>query len=223
MISVSGSRLAFGEHDTVTAGPLFLFRQRLGALGGAMCDADYKFAPLELTRPYLGESRVHNGFFSMFKALLCEITEEVERVRPRVITVTGHSLGGAVASLLALHLQKRFLVPTEAVLFGAPSAGDENFVRDLSSSVQVRHILYVGRGWDADEGRKRFTLGDLVVQFGCAAMPGCPNMDAGAESDEFQVRLILCSDNGPDIASVIWSLTRLFVCRVLSRPGVNST
>jgi pimeloyl-ACP methyl ester carboxylesterase len=150
--------------------------------------ADYKFASLESSRPFFGEHRVHSGFLCMFKILVGEVEEEVRRIGPRLLTLTGHSLGGAVAALLALHLHRKVGVRAEVVLFASPPVGDEAFVADLAARVESRHIVYVGQGWESDmEGIRRYTLGDAIVQFGCAAMRGCAGLGAGTRADEYKV------------------------------------
>ncbi|EGT55390.1 hypothetical protein CAEBREN_02276 [Caenorhabditis brenneri] len=53
--------------------------------------------------------------------------------------ITGHSLGGALASLAASYIEFSKLVPTENLLlvtFGQPRTGDLNYTRSVDSSVE---------------------------------------------------------------------------------------
>ncbi|MES2572273.1 MAG: lipase family protein [Verrucomicrobiota bacterium] len=85
-------------------------------------DLGTDFAASLLSHPTRG--RVHRGFFSAFsrfwKAHGAEILEAIEG---KPFFVTGHSLGGALATLAARHLGSA----TALYTFGSPRVGDEDF------------------------------------------------------------------------------------------------
>jgi hypothetical protein len=70
--------------------------------------------------------RVHEGFAAMADCLLPAVDELVERVEPRLLWLTGHSLGGALASLVSRGLDR---TPEAVYTFGSPCVGDAAFAQ----------------------------------------------------------------------------------------------
>lgn len=69
-----------------------------------------------------GAGKVHMGFRTAYDSLRDRIDEWLGRVRPRRLIVTGHSLGAAMACLMAaLHDE------SELVTFGCPLVGNRAF------------------------------------------------------------------------------------------------
>jgi triacylglycerol lipase len=57
----------------------------------------------------------------------------------RLLHVTGHSLGGALATLAALRLQKERLYPVQTVYtYGSPRAGDSDFALAFDALLGTR-------------------------------------------------------------------------------------
>eukprot|EP00667_Euglena_gracilis_P020620 EG_transcript_22380 len=73
--------------------------------------------------------RAHKGFVSLFRKAWGELKDVLEKSKP--VRISGHSLGGAVASLLALKLKLEGFRLEEAVTFGAPK------FTDLDGSAEV--------------------------------------------------------------------------------------
>ncbi len=76
--------------------------------------------------------KVHQGFLAYAHDLYwSHVKREVSRLhaaRPRAIQIVGHSLGGAVAQLLALQITTHLGLPIDAVVtFGSPKVGDANW------------------------------------------------------------------------------------------------
>lgn len=86
------------------------------------------------------ESRVHHGYFS--EALSARFFIAPYLRKDREIIITGHSLGGAVAHLLAAMLYKEGY-RVNLYTFGAPPVGNEDFVASIEGLPHERytHIL----------------------------------------------------------------------------------
>jgi pimeloyl-ACP methyl ester carboxylesterase len=73
---------------------------------------------------------VHGGFLLAWEAVRGEVMERIshahEREKKRVL-VTGHSLGGAIATLAHAQARTRGIL-TDCYTFGAPRVGDRDFV-----------------------------------------------------------------------------------------------
>jgi hypothetical protein len=71
-----------------------------------------------------GGGEVHEGFFKAFN-LFWEIhgAEILHQIGDRALCLTGHSLGGALATLAAAHLERVSALYT----FGSPAVGNEKF------------------------------------------------------------------------------------------------
>jgi len=83
----------------------------------------------------LGTGEVHSGFAKAALGLWPAIHEWLEETaRKRIsLTITGHSLGAAIATLLALPAKANLLVT-----LGSPRVGDPDFIRSLSTHKNLR-------------------------------------------------------------------------------------
>jgi hypothetical protein len=75
--------------------------------------------------------RVHAGFAANARSLLPRIAQWIEenRIDPKKLIITGHSLGAAMATLLASVLPAEWLVT-----LGSPRVGNEEFLRTLQAA-----------------------------------------------------------------------------------------
>jgi len=86
--------------------------------------------------------------------------------------VTGHSLGGAVAQLLAVAFAQDFpSIPVDAALFAPPTAGDPHFAEAFNTMVNGRRVAYVA--YDGEPPSLETNMGDAIVQTMCPSMPVC--------------------------------------------------
>lgn len=78
--------------------------------------------------------RVHEGFATRLDHLSSEVLSSVQRftLHGKPIRVTGHSLGGAVATLAGLFLTSAGFKPDLICTFGAPKVGNCAFARRYS-------------------------------------------------------------------------------------------
>jgi pimeloyl-ACP methyl ester carboxylesterase len=86
-----------------------------------------------------GKGKVHLGFYSCFKSVQGDIDKflkENGRAKKKII-VTGHSLGGAVATIIAAYIRGTFHNDVMLYTFGSPRVGDANFVSHYSKADKV--------------------------------------------------------------------------------------
>ena len=104
-----------------------------------MTNLQYSLTPADSPQAEGRESsgKVHQGFLEAFRS----VREEVDRYMPCAeglpIFITGHSLGGALATLGAAHLSGRGLAA--CYTFGAPRVGDKGF--SSSSKTPVYRVV----------------------------------------------------------------------------------
>jgi hypothetical protein len=91
-------------------------------LGGWISDADAKLVPFQGS-PEMG--KVHAGFAGVLKLMSCWLLARVPVAMP--VVLTGHSLGGALATLAAVYLQGHGCEIHEVYTFGQPRVGDADF------------------------------------------------------------------------------------------------
>ena len=82
-------------------------------LTNAMVDLDIEFQPDE----QLGIS-LHNGFKTSAAAVYADVKPHLDSSKP--VTVTGHSLGGAIAVIVAMFLEQEQRTPAQVITFGQP-------------------------------------------------------------------------------------------------------
>lgn len=96
----------------------------------------YRF-PCSIGGVELGQT--HHGFCAYYRSLAVlglalEVTRMWEEKKGEyTVLVTGHSLGGAAATLCAADLGKRFGLSTLLYTFGEPRVGDADFASSLAS------------------------------------------------------------------------------------------
>jgi pimeloyl-ACP methyl ester carboxylesterase len=87
---------------------------------------------------------VHGGFLATYESQRRQARETVMKFRKAEIIITGHSSGGALATLCAYDLAET-LPSVSAVTFGSPAVGNAAFVTEFANrvakSVRVAHIL----------------------------------------------------------------------------------
>lgn len=83
----------------------------------------------------LKRARVHRGFLDCLWRVNSSTRHTLQRLRSvdQQLVITGHSLGGALAMLLALDLEDLFEPVNQVITFGQPRAGDAAFARYYNS------------------------------------------------------------------------------------------
>ena len=107
-------------------------------------------------RPLLGVSdgpgaraKVHAGFNAQYRGLAAHVLQFVDSVAERgaeSVELTGHSLGGALATLAALHVASaRPALEVRCTAFGCPRVGDAAFAHAVISVTREVTRVTVGR------------------------------------------------------------------------------
>ena len=95
--------------------------------------------------------RVHEGFCAAYEAVSDQILDEIKKRKPARVYVTGHSLGGALATLAALDIAQMETAPKvkppEVTMynFGGPRVGDWGFAEYYNGIVDHSHRVVAGR------------------------------------------------------------------------------
>ncbi|AFZ56346.1 lipase family protein [Anabaena cylindrica FACHB-243] len=92
--------------------------------------------------PYLTEnssgSLMHSGFIKAYFSVRNQIHEYIKNNNISRVTVSGHSLGGALATLCVVDIQYNFvnqLASIESFTFGAPKVGNKGFQESYNQRV----------------------------------------------------------------------------------------
>ncbi|WP_217475562.1 lipase family protein [Stutzerimonas stutzeri] len=93
--------------------------------------------------PYAeGSGQAHRGFYDSFRAAKVFVERYLDAfyTGEQALIVCGHSLGGAVALLLAEWLRTNWSRDIQIYTFGAPRAGDRTFVQSAQALVHHRLV-----------------------------------------------------------------------------------
>ncbi|QQZ39808.1 lipase family protein [Pseudomonas sp. SK3(2021)] len=111
-----------------------------GTAGGPdiLRDLDAAQVPFENT-----SGKVHNGFYGSAKVVREFVTTYLDKFYSgQKLVITGHSLGGAVALLVAemLRRNKKYAADILLYTYGSPRAGDKTFVENAKALVHHRMV-----------------------------------------------------------------------------------
>lgn len=120
---------------------------RIVSVRGSSEMSDWSSNSNDTTRPVwsLGiEGWIHRGYADQVESAVSNVKRALDRGNDEApVIVTGHSLGGAVASVLATKLAKDGYPIGRLVTFAAPRAGDETFARAAKKALGKRAIRVV--------------------------------------------------------------------------------
>ncbi len=91
------------------------------------------------------EGRVHSGFYNALMLTIIEIKQAIKLLRDKhqKIFITGHSMGGGIATLLGHKLTTGTpLLPSTVYTFGAPKVGNGIFVEEFSVFCTVFRVVH---------------------------------------------------------------------------------
>ncbi|XP_027351394.1 phospholipase A(1) DAD1, chloroplastic-like [Abrus precatorius] len=162
---------------------------------------------------------VESGFLSLYTSFLANwsslqemVKQEISRIiqnygeEPLSLTVTGHSLGAALATLTAYDIKTIFhRLPVTVISFGGPRVGDRNFRQQLER--QGTKVLRIVNSDDVITKVPGFVFDDDVASDGAVHMAGFPNWiqkrveEAQWVYAEVGRELRLCSRDSPYLGS----------------------
>ena len=89
------------------------------------------------------EGYFHRGFATQAQTIMKNpgFGDFIDKAKSKKLFVTGHSLGGAVATILAAYLKEQGCDPL-LYTYGSPRAGNESFVKAYSSIMHYRHVYH---------------------------------------------------------------------------------
>jgi len=94
-------------------------------------------------------ANVHSGFNRLFNTLKSELALYLKTVEAHgTVHCVGHSLGGAVASLVADWAKKRFNCNVKLYTFGAPKVGLNDFALKTTNTLEPKNIYRCVNGGD---------------------------------------------------------------------------
>jgi len=82
--------------------------------------------------------RVHRGFYRAYMSVRDEILDELITHKTDKVLITGHSLGGALATLCAVDIQKNDIYQTKDIYlktFGSPKVGNRHFKKSFNKRI----------------------------------------------------------------------------------------
>lgn len=97
-------------------------------------DIDFRMIWIAVNK-YNDQINVHEGFYKAFISIWASIKKELDKLDCPVF-YTGHSLGGALATLAAYELP-----PKALYTFGSPRVGDKNFAMAVCDKVEHYRIV----------------------------------------------------------------------------------
>jgi hypothetical protein len=115
-------------------------------------DAQFALTPLNATRfpsaPTSPSPQVHDGFQKVFENIADVTTAGVEAALSSTgathVLVTGHSLGGATASMSGVYLRSQLAsdISINVAVFGLPRGGDQAWASFVDSTLPgaVKHV-----------------------------------------------------------------------------------
>lgn len=89
--------------------------------------------PLYLKNSSTMLGHVHGGFLSSFNVVAPVVSKAIHDHKPRRITFSGHSKGGALAKIASVYYNKMLDMDVTCHTFGSPRVGDELFLEGYNT------------------------------------------------------------------------------------------
>lgn len=103
------------------------------------------------TKWYNNDGKVHSGFYDRFNEIKMPTMTFLKQAQKELpngdIIISGHSMGGAVATLFASYLKKLNIHPRFVYTYGSPRVGDKTFARHVDSQFGDR-LVRIMNDWD---------------------------------------------------------------------------
>lgn len=124
---------------------LVVFRGTEGLTGWKDWITNGKHLMLDCPQDW-GAVKAHKGFYNALSTIYQGVRSEVRsrRTNNQKVFLTGHSLGGALATLCAYRFQKVGGVPVSGVyVFGSPRVGDIGFANEYNDLLKAKTFRWV--------------------------------------------------------------------------------
>jgi len=135
---LSGTKYYVGVNPSIKS-ILIIFRGTLNPMS-LFADADFLYSSYTMHPKAPSFASVHSGFLDAYIAvsedLLNRVTTFVKAYPDYDIAIGGHSMGGSLATLAALHMDASNVVPTsriEIFTYGQPRTGNTDFTNFVST------------------------------------------------------------------------------------------
>jgi triacylglycerol lipase len=101
---------------------------------------DINMEEITITSPLLMDTKVkplvHSGFLTKFKALSSKIETSLDAFDFSTMVISGHSLGGALATIGSIHFQLMYpSVSITLYVFGSPRCGNKEFTKLVEEKI----------------------------------------------------------------------------------------
>ena len=108
-------------------------------------DFNARPVPLDAAKP---EIKVHPSFKQESDAIYTDVLTAIPKGAKRIM-ITGHSLGGADASIAAVKLRRDLgdTIPIGVITFGAPRVGNQKFAEEAAKATDGNYVRVV-KEWD---------------------------------------------------------------------------
>ena len=71
--------------------------------------------------------KIHGGFLDVYNQFRISLLDQLKKLKPNLIIISGHSLGSGVATICSLDLSNQFTVPILNYVFASPRVGNKEF------------------------------------------------------------------------------------------------
>ncbi len=105
---------------------------------------DSKFFPKLV--PWNTNYSAHEGFLDALNLVWEDVEQHLLDIKPEILYLTGHSLGGALAVLTASRLAEDcdLVTPTAVYTIGCPRVGNRALVKSTEEAVRVYRVVWAG-------------------------------------------------------------------------------
>lgn len=106
---------------------------------------------VKYTKWYNGNGKVHSGFYDRFNEIKTPTITFLKKAQEELpngdLIISGHSMGGAVATLFASYLKELNIHPRFVYTYGSPRVGDKTFAKYVNNQFGD-HLIRVMNDWD---------------------------------------------------------------------------